>query len=152
MNMNMNTNIMPPTEFDLKRVGVWEVLSKIASLTEQFSILPPEFALNMERNIWYRRLHESTTYGYIPAPPSLNITKQVIGKNGHWLKVTTTNCGVDFIWHDKEKNMFMFWGENNACVSRAMNIIRSRIVNIYWRGVNPPDPLWGGPPPSPHLG
>jgi hypothetical protein len=72
-----------------------------------------------------------TTFGYIPAPPNVDIIKQVIGVNGYFFKMTTTLCGVDFIWHNRTTNTFYFWGPTTFSVVKAMNSIRWRIQKFY---------------------
>jgi hypothetical protein len=66
-------------------------------------------------------------FGYIPAPPIDEITKRVIGGNGHFFKLTTATTGVYFIWHDIGANMFLFWGPSTFKVVKALNSIRWRI-------------------------
>jgi hypothetical protein len=68
-----------------------------------------------------------TTFGFMAAPPNEHITKKIIGKNGYYFKLTTTNCNVDFIWHDRETNNFLFWGEKQSVI-RAMHKIRNRVL------------------------
>ena len=52
----------------------------------------------------------------------------IIGEDGYFLKLTTRNCDVDMIWHDRQNNMFLFWGPSIYAVVQAMNQIRSRII------------------------
>jgi hypothetical protein len=92
--------------------------------------LPPELASWI---IYDAHSRPYSFYGTIPAPPWNDVVKQIIGSNGHYLKVTTQNSLVDFIWHDRARNEFQFWGEYQSCV-KAMKEIRYRIckyVDMY---------------------
>ena len=42
--------------------------------------------------------------------------------------MTTTCCGVYFIWHDRDSNSFLFWGPSTFKTVKAMNSIRWRII------------------------
>lgn len=69
-----------------------------------------------------------TVFAYIPAPTDTEVIQRVIGKNGYYFKLTTQKCGVDFIWHDREHDMFLVWGSSNYKVVKALNCINYRIV------------------------
>ena len=74
--------------------------------------------------------HQFTTFGYMPAPPAKYFSaavKQIIGINGAYLKLTTSQTEIDFVWHDRVSEQFLFWG-NRQNVINAMKIIRSRII------------------------
>ena len=117
---------LPPQWFDLLFGESKPVLDHICHLTQRFTVLDPDFAYWLIDRIGRRRF---TTFGYLPAPPSVDIVKQVIGTDGYFFKLTTSNTGVDFIWHDRTKNNFLFWGEKPNVI-QAMKIIRSRIVKL----------------------
>jgi hypothetical protein len=70
-------------------------------------------------------------FGYMPAPPHSEITRRVIGKDGYYFNMTTTLSDIDFIWHNRATNKFLFWGTTNFKVVKAMNAIRWRIHKIY---------------------
>ena len=75
-----------------------------------------------------------TVFSFIQAPSDAGgIVQQVIGAGGHYFKLTTINTGVDFIWHDRTQNVFLFWGPNNYRVTRALNAISWRIRKITER-------------------
>ncbi len=120
-------SIQPPTWFDLSYGDATEVISHISSLTDRFNSLEQDYAYELTQRIIHRPF---TTFGYLPAPPNADICKQVIGKDGYFFKLTTTNTNVDFIWHDRGGNNFLFWGEK-ANVIQAMKIIRSRIIKRF---------------------
>lgn len=121
----MPTAAEPPKWFDLSYGESKPILDHICHLTQRFTVLDSEFTYWLIDRIGRRQF---TTFGYMPAPPSVDVTKQVIGTDGYFFKLTTSNTGVDFIWHDRVKNNFLFWGEKQSVI-QAMKIIRSRIVS-----------------------
>jgi len=126
--------IMPPMRYRLERLTQLEARYQIANLTHGFYDLLPEIADWIHRDISSRQF---TSFGYIPAPPNVNMVKQIIGIDGYYLKLTTANCGVDFIWHDRASNEFHFWGEYQRCIT-AMNKIRYRICKMVENYKNKP--------------
>lgn len=66
--------------------------------------------------------------GFLYAPSVPEITKAVIGKGGCYFHMTTNRQNIYFIWHDRNTNKFLFWGEKYNLI-RAMNIINHRIQN-----------------------
>jgi hypothetical protein len=100
-----------------------QVLDHISRLTDRFSKLDPHFTYWLMMRIGGRPV---TTFGYLPAPLEPAACKQVIGKDGCYFKMTTANTGVDFIWHDRTENHFLFWGPQQS-VLEAMEIIQGRI-------------------------
>lgn len=71
--------------------------------------------------------------GYVPSSSLIhkNIIRQIIGTNGYFLNKTRNVCNIDFIWHDRETNMFYFFGRERENVTKAMNSIRWRIQKCY---------------------
>jgi hypothetical protein len=126
--------IVPPMHYRLAKLTQHEALSQIGSLTRGLYDLPPDLANWIHWDITSRQF---TSFGYIPAPPNVDMVKQIIGIDGYYLKLTTTNCGVDFIWHDRTTNEFHFWGEYQRCI-KAMNQIRYRICKIVESYKNKP--------------
>lgn len=66
----------------------------------------------------------------IEAPSDSNVMRQVIGKDGCYFKITSDNCNLLFLWHYRTgpcRDTISFWGLSLENVSRAVNIIRSRI-------------------------
>ena len=124
--------MMPPTWFNLRKISAYEVLTQISYLTNHFRDLPPEVAQWIIFDINSRPF---SSFGSIPAPPSVDLVKQIIGIDGYYLKLTTQNCLVDFIWHDRVRNEFQFWGEYSSCV-KAMNAIRYRICKYVEASAN----------------
>ena len=69
-----------------------------------------------------------TTIGIFDAPKNVDAVKIIIGEDGCFLKLTTENCNVDMIWHDRQFNRFIFWGPSQYSVIQAMHKIRIRII------------------------
>ena len=114
---------VPPMRYPLQRLGCFETIMNIVELTHGLKDLPKDIARAIEKDVCSR---EFSYYGFIPAPPSVDMVKQIIGIDGYYLKLTTQKSGVNFIWHDRDRNEFQFWGEYQSCI-RAMNAIRYRI-------------------------
>ena len=109
------------TEFDSQ-----DALSDINTYTNNFDPqygISPEFIDNLTTNITQ---NPTVLQGFLYAPSDPNITRQVIGKGGCYFHMTTQNCAIHFIWHDRQSNKFLFWGDKYPLI-RAMKIIYSRI-------------------------
>jgi hypothetical protein len=120
----------PPMQYNLGNATGQVVCKHIDELTANANLESPEFVANLKEVLLKRHPDPSIIFGYIPAPPNGIITKQVIGEKGYFFKMTTTVCGVYFIWHDIVNNMFLFWGPSKFKVVKAMNSIRWRIAKI----------------------
>ena len=126
-------DVRPPLRFPLSTVPVNKALADIKHITGNFKDMDYKYVQTLLSNLMAqasRWMYENV--GYIPAPPStmpksLDIIKQVIGKDGCYFKQTTENCGIDLIYYDQELEVFMFWGPTRVTVTNAMQIIRSRI-------------------------
>jgi len=126
-------DVQPPLRFPLSTVPVTKAMADIKHITGNFKDMDYKYVQTLLTNLMAqssRWMYESV--GYIPAPPatmpkSLDIIKQVIGKDGCYFKQTTENCGIDLIYYDQEQEVFMFWGPTRVTVTNAMKIIRSRI-------------------------
>lgn len=123
MQIQQKKVVAPPTYFNLVKIYPEHLLANISNLTRGFNDLPPEVANWIYVDAYSRPF---SFFGTIPAPPSTDLVKQIIGIDGYYLKLTTQKCLVDFIWHDRARNEFQFWGEYYSCVN-AMNAIRYRI-------------------------
>ena len=109
------------TEFDSQ-----DALSDINTYTNNFDPqygISPEFVENLTTNITQ---NPTVLQGFLYAPSDPNITRQVIGKGGCYFHMTTQNCAIHFIWHDRQSNKFLFWGDKYPLI-KAMKIIYSRI-------------------------
>jgi hypothetical protein len=134
--------MVPPMRYDLKK----QTLDQIKVFINQqitWGAYPTPEAMAIV-NTFIKSIEEKykngfqLTYGYIPAPPHSEVTRRVIGKDGYFFKMTTTVSGIDFIWHDRVTNMFLFWGSSVFNVVKAMNSIRWRIQKCY--SMPPPPP------------
>ena len=126
--------ILPPMYFPLEKIPSSEMPGNFKRLTA-IGCFPTEDA-KAEANAFLdhvSKFHPNFiwTFGYIPAPPDSNITRRVIGKNGYYFKMTTTLTEVNFIWHNRVRNVFLFWGSSSFKVINAMNRIRWRIHKCY---------------------
>lgn len=109
-------------------------LEEICGFTYNLTFVSEEFRNNLFFRIGNRQW--PTTFGMFNAPTNINALKMIIGEDGYFMKLTTRACDVDMIWHDRQNNMFLFWGPSVYAVVQAMNQIRSRIIK-YTIYVNP---------------
>ena len=129
----------PPTWFDLSEIDPNQALIDIRHFTHNFEGMHDvDFRERFDNSInrHFGRVNKPVIIGYIPAPPKTNannidVVKKIIGQNGYWLKKTTENCGVHFIWYDSTLNNFLFWAPNRFTISKAMNAIRWRLIKYY---------------------
>jgi len=135
---------VPPMRYDLNKhtldqikVFINQQITWGAYPTPEAMAIVNTFIKSIEEK-YKNLLRFQLTYGYIPAPPHSDITRRVIGKDGYFFKMTTTVSGIDFIWHDRVTNMFLFWGSSVFRVVKAMNSIRWRIEKCY--SMPPPPP------------
>ena len=128
-NKYYNKSVMvPPMRYDLRGYPTQTAIDYMDMLVENYPLA--KSYLDEIRPRLSRR-HGQTVFGYIPAPPDVDVLRQVIGANGHFLKLTTTLCNVDFIWFSSKSNTFMFWGPTTFSVVKALNSIRWRIQKCY---------------------
>ena len=124
--------IVPPIKYDLRTVGSGDVLRHIDHLLR---LNGPASTRDYFRQ--FREVLESRTgprsyvYGYLYAPNDVDVTREVIGKDGYYFKMTTTLNGINFIWHDHNDGVFHFWGPTTFKVVKALNAIRWRIHKVY---------------------
>ena len=109
--------------FNVTSKSIEGAISHIAKLTSNFELFLPNFVGRLVVGIYNRGY---ARYGVLPAPLNLDICRQVIGSGGKYLHLTTDKCQVDFIWHDKESNTFLFFGGHKAVI-KAMYAINHRI-------------------------
>ena len=132
--------MVPPMRYYLQRFSYsqlnkqWHELMASGAFPTRESINESLVFMN---NAHLNSMYGTWSFGFIPAPPHNEITKRVIGKNGYYFKMTTTVSDVEFIWHDRVTNTFLFWGTTNFKVVKAMNAIRWRIHKVY---ATPPPP------------
>jgi hypothetical protein len=119
---------LPPIHNELIPVNSFMVLNHIKDIAPNVS---SDFMLTLYNSLLDRyNKGLPTVFGFIQAPCVPEITQQVIGAGGHYFKMTTVKAGIDFIWHDRINNVFLFWGPNNYRLTRALNAISWRIRKI----------------------
>ena len=124
---NTNDFKLPPMRYDILMVNSLSSLYHIRELCNQAGTTD-NFILALNEVLLQRnRENKPTIFGYLIAPTSAAVTKQVIGGNGYYFKHTTTTTGVDFIWHDRANKVFLFWAPNKSSIVKAINAIRWRI-------------------------
>ncbi len=134
---------VPPKMYLLR--STTHPIEEIGAHTDLFHNIPEPY-----REFLFRRLCDraklETMYSDLPAPSDVEILKRIIGENGHYLKLTTSNCNADFIWHDREAKLFRFWAPKKYNLIQAMNIIRGRIIKYVGF---PDEEMFNFPPPPP---
>ena len=130
---------VPPMKYDLIPINSYTAFSQINDLTTTYPI-SSEFMENLDR-VFYARYNnqQNTIFGYLLAPENALITQQVIGTDGYFFKLTTTRCGVDFIWNNQYTGKFLFYGPSKFKVVRAMNAINWRINKYTKAAANAAD-------------
>ncbi len=124
---NTNQSQSPKMFFKFTEFDSQDALTQINKLTNNFDPqygISQEFIDSLTANLTNRN---TILQGFLYAPKDPNITRQVIGKGGCYFHITTQNCAIQFIWHDRNSNKFLFWGDKYPLI-RAMNIIHSRIL------------------------
>ena len=123
--------LAPPMQYDLQFAPANMVYNHIAELTKN-DVGATNYLAQIKPDLdEFLYKQKPVVFGYIPAPPHAEITRQVIGLKGYFFKMTTSCCGVYFIWHDTVNNVFLFWGPSKFKVVKAMNSIRWRIFKHY---------------------
>jgi hypothetical protein len=69
-------------------------------------------------------------YGFLNESPSLDVNKQVVGKDGCYMTKTTENNNCLFIWHNRTTHQYEFWALNKHDTINAMDVIRYRIHKL----------------------
>lgn len=64
---------------------------------------------------------------------NIEITKQIIGRKGYYLRLTTDKTGVFFIWHNHIKKTYTIWSPNEEALDKAVGVIKHRIYIITQR-------------------
>lgn len=150
MSYNANSNNGPSTDgtspnkekmyFKLTQLEADSIRSQITTLTGNFD---PKLNLNKDfidqllHTLDNRTSDDPSLYrGFLNTPVNdINgdIMKQVIGKNGCYFHLTTTNTGALFIWHDRKSHKIFVWGEKFPTIN-SLKILSQRI-NKY--AINP---------------
>jgi len=67
---------------------------------------------------------QSVYYASVAASENFQITKQMIGKDGQWLKKTTLKQNLLFLWYCEETNQFYVFGrEKKKTVFALRNLV-----------------------------
>ena len=102
------------------------VYNEIRERTNNFNdIKNPEFKTKLLESLEDRNaiIH----YGFLNESTSLDVNKQVVGKDGCYMNKTTENNNCLFIWHNRSTHQFEFWAKNKPDTIHAMDAIRYRI-------------------------
>jgi hypothetical protein len=73
----------------------------------------------------------------IKGSDNIDVTKQVIGRKGYYLRLTTEKTGVFFIWHNHEDKTYTIWSPNKEALERAIGVINHRIKITTYRNKQP---------------
>jgi len=121
-----------PNWFPLSELSSTDALRDISYFTNGFQNLKAD--AGFVEQLYNKILRKPTCIvGYLMAPPlaqpnTVDVLKKVIGQNGYFLKFTTTNCGIYFIWYNPTLNNLLFWAPNRFTIIKAMKVIRSRLL------------------------
>ena len=76
-----------------------------------------------------KRLETSTNIfkTEIKSSEDIDITKQVIGRKGYYLYLTTEKTGVYLIWHNHSKKTYSIWSPSEEAMNKAVGVINHRI-------------------------
>jgi hypothetical protein len=66
---------------------------------------------------------------FISHPSNASILKRVIGRDGAYLVKTTNAQDLYFVWHNRTKHTFEFWGPSKNSIFRGVNRIFERIMS-----------------------
>jgi hypothetical protein len=113
----------PSIQFDVSSVSTEGAIAIISHLTNTFQMLKPEFVHELLKKLFTRGYAH---YGVLLAPCNVEVNRQIVGLGGKYLRLTTERSGTDFIWHDKNKNAFVFIGGHREVI-RAMYTVNHRI-------------------------
>lgn len=77
-----------------------------------------------------------TFYSHVKVDIPHELMKHVIGKNGKWFHFTSQQCGVNYIWFNKKRNIVEIWGPTQNLMY-AVYGIQTRINYIKNRFTTP---------------
>jgi hypothetical protein len=105
------------------------VYNEIRERTNNFNDFKnPEFKTKLLETLQDRNL--MIHYGFLNESPSLDVNKQVVGKDGCYMTKTTENNNCLFIWHNRTTHQYEFWALNKHDTINAMDVIRYRIHKL----------------------
>ena len=107
---------------------------EICEATNYFQLLPDEIKFPMLQFICEQSHEGPSVYGEYDAPLDWETVESINGKGGYFLKMTAEAANIYLIWHNRQKNIYKFWGPSERAVRDAMNRIRGRIVKYVVHG------------------
>ena len=117
------------TIFNITTVSREECVKSIAEVTHGFH-LNSEYVGRLIQTIYSKM---GIIKGTMAAPWSPEVRESVVGPKGRFFKLTTVNCDVIFIWHDKTEHEYVFFGSSKRRVVQAMHVIKNRIKTCSQR-------------------
>tara|TARA_B110000967_G_C18502519_1_gene372296 strand:- start:10 stop:447 length:438 start_codon:yes stop_codon:yes gene_type:complete len=130
---NTNNNMESKKNDDnYVKVGCYDAFTQISNKLEDRKI-PQSFRTGLDSLKNAGNKYQVYKYS-LRAPENVDILKQVIGRNGCYFILTTQQCDLDFIWHNRDNNTIEFWGPRES-IDKAVSVINSRISKITQLGL-----------------
>lgn len=130
---NTNNNMESKKNDDnYEKVGCYDAFTQISNKLEDRKI-PQSFRTGLDSLKNAGNKYQVYKYS-LRAPENVDILKQVIGRNGCYFILTTQQCDLDFIWHNRDNNTIEFWGPRDS-IDKAVSVINSRISKITQLGL-----------------
>lgn len=130
---NTNNNMESKKNDDnYVKVGCYDAFTQISNKLEDRKI-PQSFRTGLDSLKNAGNKYQVYKYS-LRAPENVDILKQVIGRNGCYFILTTQQCDLDFIWHNRDNNTIEFWGPRDS-IDKAVSVINSRISKITQLGL-----------------
>lgn len=123
--VNDEKQIIPKMYYKIIPKNAKVVYNEIKERTNNFTINNTEYKQWLINQLKDR--NSEYMYGFLNDSPSLDVNKQVVGKDGCYLMMTTQNYNCLFIWHNRTTHQFEFWSDNRTSLVHAMNTIRTRL-------------------------
>jgi len=107
--------------FDLKSLQGIELKKELSSITNGFQVVDGAMKKKL---LEFCASDQSVYYASVAASEDFQITKQMIGKDGQWLKKTTQKQNLLFLWYCEEHNRFFVFGkERRKMVFALRNLV-----------------------------
>lgn len=103
--------------FDLEMLQGIELEKELSSITREFHDLDEAKKKELLKHC---ESGESVYYASVKASKDFQITKQMIGKDGQWLKKTTTKQDLLFLWYSEKHNRFYVFGKQKKLTVFAL--------------------------------
>lgn len=120
--------IIPKMYYKIIPKNAKVVYNEIKQRTNNFTIQNTQYKQWLMNQLKDR--NTEYVYGFLNDSPSLDVNKQVVGKDGCYLMMTTENTNCLFIWHNRTTHQFEFWALKRNELVNAMNTIRTRLHNL----------------------